>query len=321
MRTRMSRAGLPLAVVILLAGAAVIAGCASSGAAAPAPAGAASGGAAATAAPAAPEDNGSQAGGQGSGPGQPLTGGGTIADYGPTRDGAKIVRTGSLQLEVDDVRAALRSARDSIAGMGGYIGASRQSTDGDGIVATVSYRIPEVRWEDALDALRKLGNEVGEETNAAEVTSQIVDLDARIRNLQASETALVRYASEAVKVTDLLEVESRLSDVRGQIEQLTAQKQGLEDQAAYSTLSVTFGTEVAAVQVAAEQWDPKTEVDNAGASLLGFLQGLTTIGIWFVIVWVPVLAFVAILAVISLLVARRLGLFRTSTLPNAPSDG
>jgi hypothetical protein len=317
----MSRAVVPAAVVILLGLAAILVGCASSGAAYPAPAGAASGAAGASAAPAAPQDDSSNAGGQGSEAAQPSPAGVTVGDDGPTRDGARIVRTGTLQLEVEDVRAALRSARDTIVAMGGYIGASRQTTDEDGIVATVSYRIPEVRWEDALDALRKLGNEVGEETDATEVTNQIVDLDARIRNLKASETALVRYASEAVKVTDLLEVESRLSDVRGQIEQLTAQKQNLEDQSSYSTLSVTFGTEVAAVEVAADQWDPTREVDHAGASLLGFVQGLTTIGIWFVIVWVPVLAFVAILAIISLLVARRLGLFRGPALPAAPSDG
>jgi len=239
----------------------------------------------------------------------------------PTRDGARIVRTGSLQLEVEDVRKALRSARDTIIGLGGYIGASQQSSDGDSIVATVSYRIPEVRWEEALDALRALGNEVAEQTDAAEVTNQIVDLDARIRNLQASESALVRHAADAVKVSDLLEIESRLSDVRGQIEQLTAQKKNLEDQAAYSTLSVTFGTEVAAVQQAAEQWDPKGEVDRASASLIGVLEGLTTIGIWFVIVWVPVLAFLGILVALAVFVARRLGYLRRTVLPAGPVDG
>src|SRR2546425_378942 len=82
---------------------------------------------------------------------------------------------------------------------------------------------------------------------------------ARIRTLQASETARVRHAADAAKIADLLEIESRLSDVRGQIEQLTAQQKNLENQAAYGTLAVTFGTEVAAVQKAAAQWDPKTE--------------------------------------------------------------
>ena len=287
----------------------------------------------AAAAPAAGTDSGSDSNASAAGPargaaGQGIVGGtsGTSGNGGngaAFRDDAKIIRTGSLQLDVTDVKASLRTARDTIVGMGGYVGASQQSGDGTSIVATVTYRIPEARWEEALDALRALGTEVGEQTDAAEVTDQIADLAARIRNLQASETALVRHAAEAAKIADLLEIETRLTDVRGQIEQLSAQQKNLENQAAYATLAVTFGTEVAAVQKAADQWDPKTEVDRAGASLIGFLQTLTTAGIWFGIVWLPMLIALAIISAVGLLVARRLGFLRRTAppLPPTPVEG
>ena len=309
--------------LILSATASLAVACASSGAAqnvgggdaaAPAAAPAAAGGSAA----------GSTKSGQDAAAGGapvPVAGGvgATGANGEVVQDGAKIVRTGSLQLDVKDVKASLNTARDTITGMGGYIGASQQSSDGKSIVASVTYRIPEARWEDALAALRLLGDEVGENTDAAEVTNQIVDLAARIRNLQASETALVRHAADAAKIADLLEIESRLSDVRGQIEQLTAQQKNLENQAAYGTLAVTFGTEVAAVQKAAAQWDPKTEVDRAGASLIGFLQTLTTAGIWFAIVWLPMLIALAIVLGLGLLIARRLGFLRRAVPPAPPA--
>jgi hypothetical protein len=234
------------------------------------------------------------------------------------RDDAKIIRTGSLQLDVADVRDALQKGRDLATGFGGYIGASQQYRDGDSITANVSYRLPVERWEDALDAFRALGDPIGEQTDAIEVTDQIVDLDARIRNLKASETALVRHAAEAVRIADLLEIESRLSDVRGQIEQLTAQQKNLVDRAAYATLDVTYGTEIAAVTKAASDWDPKAEADRAGASLIGFLQALTTAGIWFAIVWLPILLAVGLVAGIVFFVARRLGLIRRVHPPVAP---
>jgi hypothetical protein len=290
----------------------------------------------AAAAPAAGTGNGSDSNASAAGPARGAAGqgivGGTSGTSGTSgnggngaafRDDAKIIRTGSLQLDVTDVKASLRTARDTIVGMGGYVGASQQSGDGTSIVATVTYRIPEARWEEALDALRALGTEVGEQTDAAEVTDQIVDLAARIRNLQASETALVRHAAEAAKIADLLEIETRLTDVRGQIEQLSAQQKNLENQAAYATLAVTFGTEVAAVQKAADQWDPKTEVDRAGASLIGFLQALTSAGIWFGIVWLPMLIALAIISAVGLLVARRLGFLRRTAppLPPTPVEG
>jgi hypothetical protein len=305
-----------LFALILVATASIAVACSSSAASAPAAA------APAAAAPAAPGGN-DGSGRQAAPGGAPVTVAGGTGSNGTgsaaITDDARIVRTGSLQLDVKDVKTSLNSARDTIVGMGGYIGASQQSSDGTSIVATVTYRIPEARWEEALAALRLLGDEVGENTDAAEVTNQIVDLAARIRNLQASETALVRHAAEAAKIADLLEIETRLSDVRGQIEQLTAQQKNLENQAAYGTLAATFGTEVAAVQKAATQWDPKSEVDRAGASLIGFLQTLTTAGIWFAIVWLPVLIVFTIVVGIGLLIARRLGFLRRAAPPLPPT--
>ncbi|HET9345783.1 MAG TPA: DUF4349 domain-containing protein [Candidatus Limnocylindrales bacterium] len=262
---------------------------------------------AASAAPGAPEAP--------AGPGGNNVGEGTNAAVG---DGVKIIRTGSLQMEVEDVPAALTGARGAILRLGGYIGASQQYRDAENVYATITYRIPADRWEDALDALRRLGTEVGEQTDSADVTSQLVDLDARIRNLKASETALVGYLANATRVEDLLEIESRLRDVRGQIEQLAAQQLSLDDQVAYATLTVTFGTEAKVIEVAAESWDALSEVEQAGASLLNFLQALATFGIWFAIVWLPILLVVAIVVGIGVLVARRLGWLRRPPLPPVP---
>ena len=230
-------------------------------------------------------------------------------------DDTKIVRTGSLQITVADTDKALLTGRDAIRGLGGYIGASQQQRKGDSIVASVTYRIPVARWEDALDAIRGLGEEVAEQTNAVEVTGQLVDIAARIRNLKASETALVGYAANAPKVSDLLEIESRLTDVRGQIEQLSAQQATLSDQAALATLTVTYGTEVVAVTEAAAQWDPAAEVDRATATLLGFGQSLASLLIVVGIVWLPILIGIAILLVVLRFVGRRLGWRRPDWIP------
>ena len=175
------------------------------------------------------------------------------------QDNLKIVYTGSLQLVVDDLQQALAKGRAAVAAAGGYIGASEEHNDGDKSVATITYRIPAARWEDTLAALRGLGSKVvAEQTQATEVGSQIVDLEARIRNLRASESALVEIAKGTGKVSDLLEVEAQLTDVRGQIEQLDAQRTQLNDQVAYGTLVTTYGTEIKAVQETAQGWDPAT---------------------------------------------------------------
>ncbi len=226
-------------------------------------------------------------------------------------DDAKIVRTGSMELEVANVPAALLAARDGIRRMGGYIGASQTENVDDHPVATITYRVPVDRWEEALDLLRAISGTstkvLNERTQAVEVTGAIVDLEARIRNLRASEVALQEISSKAARVTDVLEVQAQLTAVRGQIEQLTAQLTQLDDQASYATLDVTFSMPVVAVEVAAEGWEPGVVVDEASASLVNILQALTTAGIWFAIVWLPLLAVIGILAVIVIAILRRFG--------------
>jgi hypothetical protein len=230
------------------------------------------------------------------------------------RDDAKIVRTGSIELEVTDVARALRAARDAIIALGGYVGASNTSNAGDRPTAQITYRVPVDKWEGALDALRSLGGltsrVVNEQTDAVEVTGQVVDLQARIRNLRASEQALQGIAAKAAKVSDVLEVEARLTDVRGQIEQLTAQLGDLSDRAAYSTLTAYFNSPVVAVEVARNEWEPATTIDEAAASLISIFQGLANAGIWLIIVWVPVLLVLGLIAGAAWWLARRLGIRR-----------
>lgn len=293
-----------IATGLLLAGIVVgAAGCGGSAASTPG----AQGAAAQPAASGAPGRTGSSAGGNGS----QVGGSGQDALV----DDTKIVRTGSLQVTVADPDQAVLAARDAIRGLGGYIGASQAQRSDDKIVASVTYRIPVARWEDALDAIRRLGTEVGEQTDAVEVTGQLVDLEARIRNLRASEVALVGYVEKAAKTSDLLEIEARLTDTRGQIEQLTAQQAALADQAAMATLTVTYGTELVAVTEAAAKWNPAAEVDRASATLIAVGQGLASFLIVFAIVWLPILAGLGVLGLIALAIARRLGWRRRVDLP------
>ena len=226
----------------------------------------------------------------------------------------KIVYTGSLDLLVEDLDGALAKGRTAVLATGGYVGASDESRNGDVETAVITYRIPATRWEDALSGLRGIAKEVlAEKTQAAEVGGQIVDLEARLRNLRASEQVLVGIAQGTGKVTDLLEVQQRISDVRGQIEQLDGQRAALVDQAAYGTLVTTYGLEVAQVEQAKAGWNPAADVDGASATLIGALQGVTSGAIWFGIVWLPAI----VILVGVLFIGRRV--FRRF-LPSWPHD-
>ena len=229
-----------------------------------------------------------------------------------------MIKTGTLALQVKAIDATLAEAGAKITALGGYVSGSERSGDGESAVASVTYRIPAARWDDALAGLRGLAIKVlGERTQTDEVTGQVLDLGARISNLQATERALQAIMAKAVKISDVLEVQAQLTDVRGQIEQLQTQRQHLQEQAAYGTLNVTFGLETVAVVEAQKGFNPATEVDRATASLVEVGQAIATAGIWFGILWLPILIVLGLIGLVVLLVVRR---FRR-TRPGAPRVG
>jgi hypothetical protein len=209
-----------------------------------------------------------------------------------------IVYTGTLQLEVSDITAAVVQADNAVRALGGRVAASSSSDTDRGRYATVTYRIPAARWSEALTALKALAAKVVDENVGTEdVTAQVVDLDARLANLRVTETALQTIMDRATTITDVLKVQNELTTVRGDIERLTAQRDNLADQAALGTLEVGFNLpDVAQVQSASQDWDLGHEIDSALAALVRLGQGLASLLVWVVIVLVPL--FVPIILII-----------------------
>jgi predicted small secreted protein len=214
--------------------------------------------------------------------------GGSLADQ-------RIIKTGEISIEVPDVVTALARVRAMAVQLGGYVGGSQAGTRDQ--AATLTLRIPADTFEDALAELHQLdGDVVVEATSEQDVTSTIVDLEARIGNLQASETQYRTLLGQAVKIEDILAVQTRLDDVRGQIEQLQAQHKELTGLADLSTLTVTLIP--SALQQAAGRWDPGKTVSDAFAALVDVGQGVGDGVIWFGIVWLPVLIGLAIVVLL-----------------------
>jgi hypothetical protein len=227
----------------------------------------------------------------------------------------QIVKTGEVTIEVPKVADALARVRAMALQLGGYVGGSQAGTSDAS--ATLTLRIPAPRFEDALIALHELdGKVLAEATREQDVTSSIVDLKARITNLQSSEAQYRALLARADKIQDILDVQSRLDQVRGEIEQLSGQLKSISGQADLSTLTVTLTPREMPIQQASTGWDPGAIAAQALAALVEIGQGLASVAIWFAIVWLPILL---VLAIVALVVLRGLVEVRRR-MPAAPSS-
>lgn len=226
--------------------------------------------------------------------------------YAPDEQGLLIIKNGTMTLQVAGLDAAIDKATQQITALGGYVSGSDRSDDDEFATASLTFRVPAARWNEALAGLRGMAIKVlAEQSTTEDVTTQVVDLGARIANLQATEHALQGIMDRAKEIKDVLAVQAELTTVRGEIEQMTAEKTHLQQQAAMSTLSVTFELKPNPVRTEQQQFDPGAEAEQASASLVSALQSLAKAGIWFAIVWVPVLLFLAIVGGVAFVVVRR----------------
>ena len=133
----------------------------------------------------------------------------------PTVDSAKIIYTANLTLESKDYEAA-RSALDSaLAEAGGYLESSSESSyTGSSRTLSLTIRVPQDNYASFLEAAAQAGNLVDKSEQVQDITTQYMDIEARLSNLTAQRTRLQELQASAENLADLLEIESSLSDVQ-----------------------------------------------------------------------------------------------------------
>ena len=212
----------------------------------------------------------------------------------------KIVKNASLSLLVRKAEDAASAIAALAEKSGGFVQNSQIYEVSDGVKAgTVTFRVPADKFSEAISEVKKLAVKVqSEQTNASDVTEQFVDIEARLKNLQAQETQYLEILKTAKTVKDTLDVTQYLMSVRGQIEQLQGQLKYLSRQVDMSTISVSLTAE-AEVQVFGIQWRPLTVLKQALKSMLSGLVNFIDALIGFVFGLPVYLARIALTAAVA----------------------
>jgi hypothetical protein len=208
-----------------------------------------------------------------------------------------VVKTATLDLRVRHGRFgdAMTAAANLAQRFGGYV--SRQTSFGTRIHdGTIVMRAPARAFEAAREAVEKLGRPTNEVVSGRDVTRQLVNLDARLGNLESQQRALRRLMRRAVSVSDTIRVQGVLQGVELQIEEIQGELNYLHDRTSMSTISIAVheaGTRPAPPQHASAIWKDGARAAHAAIAVVGAV----IVGAGYVI---PL----AILALLAVLVGR-----------------
>jgi hypothetical protein len=173
----------------------------------------------------------------------------TGADNGKESLTPQLIKQASLVLIISDmdeavetIQSIVRQAQGDVLNLQDY-----RSPQGVAHQITLTVRVPQDRLEAVLADIQPLGEVRQQSLTAEDVSSQIVDLEARLRNLRRSESALLDIMERSGEIADVLEVSRELSQVRESIERIDAQQQALKRRVAYSEIHLTLESPTATV--------------------------------------------------------------------------
>ncbi len=130
-----------------------------------------------------------------------------------------------VEKNIDRVEALAKAA-------GGYL-VSRQDRQ-------ICVRVPATGFEQSLREVRKLGDVLGQQLNADDVTAEFHDLEIRLRNAEKVRERLEQLLLGAKNTAEALEVERELGRVTAQIEQYKGRLRLMRELVSFSTITVTF---------------------------------------------------------------------------------
>jgi hypothetical protein len=211
-----------------------------------------------------------------------------------------LVRTASLQVQVDDVEAKAAEARQVAIAAGGMVVSENSSAvpvsnggvDKQGSRSTMSLAVPSDTLDRVLDDLGKLGTTVQRSSSARDVTSTYVDTQSRITTMKAGLDQLRTLLGKTTDLNQIISLETEISRRQGDLDSLQAQLNSLDKKVTMSTVSVTL---VTAANVVVPQEDTSGFLGGLKAGWKAFLGAssglLTVLG--------AILPFVVLLAIVA----------------------
>ena len=192
------------------------------------------------------------------------SGGGQLVSSRVVPQGRDIVYRGGVTVEVSDVATAADRVESMVLAVGGVVADESSSRVkgrrglGD---AHLTVRVPPHDFAGTLDRVGGLGRERERTRSARDVTTELADVDSRVRTQERSVARVRTLLARADTIGEVVQIESELARREADLESLQAQLARLKDVTDLSTIEVLL--------VARDGTRPVPVEDD-----LGFLAGL-----------------------------------------------
>jgi len=200
----------------------------------------------------------------------------------PALQGPPVIRQAQLTLTVGSgsFDAKLTEVRNLVETNGGFIaGTDAQVQPADNQIRTgvLNFMVPAANFDTIIDQISKVGKIQHEHITGTPVGGQYLDLRTRLANAEAQRAAMLTILSGAKTIPDMLQVQQQIGQITGEIESLKGQIKYLDDNTAFSSVSITLAESGAAPQTAStDSWGFATALSDAAHNFVSTINYVVT---------------------------------------------
>jgi hypothetical protein len=155
----------------------------------------------------------------------------------------KIIKTATLNVEVENYNKYYAVLRECARNVGGYIAGEDQTQSDYKLENVVVVKVPVARFDEAMNLLASgTGKDkvVERKITSQDVTGEVVDTKSRMEAKRQVRLRYLELLNQAKTMEDILKVQDEVNQIQEEIEMGTGRVNYLNHASAYSTIQLTF---------------------------------------------------------------------------------
>lgn len=154
----------------------------------------------------------------------------------------QVISRGELELRAGDVGRARQAVLRLLPRWDGQVATEQTGSFARGRMTSVSMvlRVPSADFAAAMTALARVAHAVHQQISTEDVTTQVIDVRARLRAKRVSIHRIEQLLGRARSLGQVIAIETDLSDRQAELDSLRQQQAWLSDQTSLSTISLSI---------------------------------------------------------------------------------
>lgn len=203
----------------------------------------------------------------------------------------KVIKDGNMRIKTNDMPVSKMRFDEVVKSLNAYYEVEDLQNNDAEIRYELKIRIPAENFEKLINSIESGDDEITSKSiQARDVTEEYLDIATRLENKRAYMKRYQELLSKAQKIEDILTIDENIRALQEEIESSEGRLKFINDQVAFSTLSVTL-FKAKEYTYKPQQEDKFTErvksaFSNGWSTLVNFVIGLFGIWPWLILLFI-----------------------------------